>query len=219
MQRRGGEATRRQIDRAPLPRARDAASRAVLRRPGDRRYRHRLQRHGPQSPRHRNSPRRTFSALLTGDRRLIGVLTTTFIYVVSTLAIFNVAYGLFLALATTALPQRTGAFFRAVWLLPRMSPSVVYALLWSWVVAPTDYGLLNQALSGARTAALRHEERRADAADRARQRLHRRVVRHDHLHQRHPLDSRASLPRRAGGRRRRACRSSATSRCRRSAGS
>jgi inositol-phosphate transport system permease protein len=84
--------------------------------------------------------------LLTGDRRLIGVLTTTFIYVVSTLAIFNVAYGLFLAVATTALPQRTGAFFRAVWLLPRMSPSVVYALLWSWVVAPTDYGLLNQAL-------------------------------------------------------------------------
>src|SRR4029079_6592859 len=32
--------------------------------------------------------------------------------------------------------------------LPRMSPSVVYALLWSWVVAPTDYGLLNQALGG-----------------------------------------------------------------------
>jgi inositol-phosphate transport system permease protein len=86
--------------------------------------------------------------LVTGDRRLIGVLTTTFIYVGLTLGIFNVAYGLFLALATTALPQRTGAFFRAVWLLPRMSPSVVYALLWSWVVAPTDYGLLNQALQG-----------------------------------------------------------------------
>ena len=29
-----------------------------------------------------------------------------------------------------------------------MSPSVVYALLWSWVVAPTDFGLLNQALAG-----------------------------------------------------------------------
>ena len=47
------------------------------------------------------------------------------------------------------LPERAGAFFRAVWLLPRMSPSVVYALLWSWVVAPTDYGLLNQTLGGA----------------------------------------------------------------------
>jgi inositol-phosphate transport system permease protein len=86
--------------------------------------------------------------VLTGDRRLIGVMTTTFVYVVCTLAIFNVGYGLILALVTTALPQRTGAFFRAVWLLPRMSPSVVYALLWSWVVAPTDYGLLNQIFTG-----------------------------------------------------------------------
>lgn len=86
--------------------------------------------------------------MLSGDFRLAGVLTTTFIYVLCTLAIFNVSYGLILALATTALPQRTGAFFRAVWLLPRMSPSVVYALLWTWVVAPTDYGLLNQVLTG-----------------------------------------------------------------------
>jgi inositol-phosphate transport system permease protein len=85
--------------------------------------------------------------MLSGDFRLAGVLTTTFIYVLCTLAIFNVSYGLILALATTALPQRTGAFFRAVWLLPRMSPSVVYALLWTWVVAPTDYGLLNQVLT------------------------------------------------------------------------
>jgi inositol-phosphate transport system permease protein len=85
--------------------------------------------------------------MLSGDFRLAGVLTTTFIYVLCTLAIFNVSYGLILALATTALPERTGAFFRAVWLLPRMSPSVVYALLWTWVVAPTDYGLLNQVLT------------------------------------------------------------------------
>jgi inositol-phosphate transport system permease protein len=86
--------------------------------------------------------------MLSGDFRLAGVLTTTLIYVLCTLAIFNLSYGLILALATTALPQRTGAFFRAVWLLPRMSPSVVYALLWTWVVAPTDYGLLNQVLTG-----------------------------------------------------------------------
>jgi inositol-phosphate transport system permease protein len=85
--------------------------------------------------------------MLSGDRRLLGVLSTTLLYVLFTLAIFNVTYGLILALVTTALPQRTGAFFRSVWLLPRMSPSVVYALLWSWVVAPTDYGLLNQALT------------------------------------------------------------------------
>jgi len=79
-----------------------------------------------------------------GDRRLAQVLTNTLIYALCTLAIFNVGYGLLLALVTTALPERSGAFFRSVWLLPRMSPSVVYALLWTWVVAPTEYGLLNQ---------------------------------------------------------------------------
>ena len=85
--------------------------------------------------------------MLTGDRRLPSVIATTFIYVLCTLAIFNISYGLILALLTTALPERAGAFFRSVWLLPRMSPSVVYALLWTWVVAPTDYGLLNQMLA------------------------------------------------------------------------
>ena len=85
--------------------------------------------------------------MLTGDRRLVSVMGTTLVYVLCTLAFFNIGYALLLSLLTTALPERTGAFFRAVWLLPRMSPSVVYALLWTWVVAPTDYGLLNQGLA------------------------------------------------------------------------
>jgi inositol-phosphate transport system permease protein len=86
--------------------------------------------------------------LLGGDSRLTSIMGVTAIYVLCTLAFFNIGYGLLLALMTTALPDRAGGFFRAVWLLPRMSPSVVYALLWSWVVAPTDYGLLNQMLLG-----------------------------------------------------------------------
>ncbi|MBL8702663.1 MAG: sugar ABC transporter permease [Alphaproteobacteria bacterium] len=85
--------------------------------------------------------------VLGGDRRLSSIMVTTLTYVLCTLSLFNVGYGLLLALLTTALPDRAGGFFRAVWFLPRMSPSVVYALLWSWVVAPTDYGLLNQALA------------------------------------------------------------------------
>jgi inositol-phosphate transport system permease protein len=83
-----------------------------------------------------------------GDSRLPGVMLATLTYVLCTLALFNVGYALLLALLTTALPDRAGSFFRAIWFLPRMSPSVVYALLWTWVVAPTDYGLLNQALGG-----------------------------------------------------------------------
>ncbi|MBI1243712.1 MAG: ABC transporter permease subunit [Alphaproteobacteria bacterium] len=81
-----------------------------------------------------------------GDSRLASVMLVTLGYVLGTLAIFNVTYGLLLALMTTSLPDRMGAFFRAIWFLPRMSPSVVYALLWGWVVAPTDYGLLNQTI-------------------------------------------------------------------------
>ena len=84
--------------------------------------------------------------MVTGDHTLTKVMATTAIFVISTLAFFNLGYALVLALVTTALPERAGAFFRALWLLPRMTPSVVYALLWSWVAAPTDYGLLNQIL-------------------------------------------------------------------------
>ena len=87
--------------------------------------------------------------LFAGDRRLPGVLSVTAIYVLGTLAVFNLTYALVLALVTTSMPEGAGAFFRAVWLLPRMSPSVVYALLWGCVVAPTDYGLLNQTLQAA----------------------------------------------------------------------
>lgn len=92
--------------------------------------------------------------MLGGDRRLSHIMVVTLTYVLCTLAFFNVGYGLLLSLLTTSLPDRAGAFFRAVWFLPRMSPSVVYALLWSWVVAPTDYGLLNQALGAVGVAPL-----------------------------------------------------------------
>lgn len=69
-------------------------------------------------------------------------LSATFVFL--TLFIFNVSFALILALTTTAVPPRMGAVFRAIWLLPRMSPSVVYALLWLWVVDSTERGLLNQ---------------------------------------------------------------------------
>ncbi|MFQ5985209.1 MAG: carbohydrate ABC transporter permease [Alphaproteobacteria bacterium] len=89
-----------------------------------------------------------FERMFTRDHRLSGVLLTTLVYVFATLAIFNVTFGLVLALVTTSVPDRAGTFFRAVWLLPRMSPSVVYALLWAWVIDPTEFGLLNQVTYG-----------------------------------------------------------------------
>lgn len=85
-----------------------------------------------------------FERMLTRDARLLKTLGLTFVYVLGTLSFFNVTFGLVLALATTAVPDRVGGFFRAVWLLPRMSPSVVYALLWAWAIDPTERGLMNQ---------------------------------------------------------------------------
>src|SRR5258705_7388315 len=87
-----------------------------------------------------------FERMFTRDTRLLGALGITFIFVLLTLGIFNVTFALLLALMTTSVPPQMGAFFRAVWLLPRMSPSVVYALLWLWVVDPNERGLLYQIL-------------------------------------------------------------------------
>src|SRR5207245_1082776 len=51
-----------------------------------------------------------------------------------------------LALTTTSINKAAGGFFRGVWLLPRMSPSVLYILLWAWAINPSEVGLLNQIL-------------------------------------------------------------------------
>lgn len=77
------------------------------------------------------------------DRIIPKVLLNTVIYVPATLAI-NVGLGLVLGiLSTYYVPENVGLLFRAIWLLPRMTPPVVYALLWLWVLDPTEYGLLN----------------------------------------------------------------------------
>ena len=60
------------------------------------------------------------------------------------LIIFNVSFALILLLTTTAVPERMGAVFRAIRLLLRMSPSVVYALLWLWVVDSAERAFPNQ---------------------------------------------------------------------------
>jgi inositol-phosphate transport system permease protein len=84
--------------------------------------------------------------VFSGDRRLPQVIGLTFVYVFGTLAIFNVTFGLVLAILTTSIPKTSAGFFRGVWLLPRMSPSVLYIFLWLWVINPSEFGLLNQIL-------------------------------------------------------------------------
>ena len=70
----------------------------------------------------------------------------TVFYVVSTLTLFNVGLALILALLTTHVPKRVGFVFRALWLLPRITPSVIYIMMWKWMASAAPYGILNRYL-------------------------------------------------------------------------
>ncbi|MBS1165515.1 MAG: transporter rane spanning protein (sugar) [Proteobacteria bacterium] len=83
-----------------------------------------------------------FLRIVQRDARLPLVLMTTLIYVAATLLLFNVGLGALLAIASTAIPDRLGNLFRGLWLLPRMSPAVLYGILWIWIADPSPSGLL-----------------------------------------------------------------------------
>jgi inositol-phosphate transport system permease protein len=83
-----------------------------------------------------------YERLITGRFTSI-ILRNTVFYVVCVLA-FNVLVGLGIALLTVHVEPKTGGFFRAVWLLPRISPSVVYTLMWIWAAAAPPFGIINQ---------------------------------------------------------------------------
>jgi inositol-phosphate transport system permease protein len=71
------------------------------------------------------------------------IFRNTILYVALTLS-FNVLVGLAVALLSVHMADRAGAVFRAIWLLPRISPSVVYALMWTWAAAPAPFGIFNE---------------------------------------------------------------------------
>jgi len=75
------------------------------------------------------------------------VLWITLKYVAVTLVFFNVGLGLLIALLTTSIHARTGMLFRALWLLPRITPSVIYVVMWKYLGADAPYGLFNYVLA------------------------------------------------------------------------
>jgi len=85
--------------------------------------------------------RRMFS-----DQFFPKILGNTFLYVSLTLVFFNVGLALVLAILSTRVNRRAGFFFRVVWLLPRLTPSVIYILMWKRITAPAPFGILNQLL-------------------------------------------------------------------------
>ena len=60
------------------------------------------------------------------------ILLNTVFYVCLTLLLFNTTFALLLATLTFYLPAGQSKFFRAIWLIPRISPSVIYILVWKW---------------------------------------------------------------------------------------
>lgn len=78
------------------------------------------------------------------DRFFPKILGNTFRYVILTLGFFNVGLALVLALLTTHISRRAGFIFRILWLLPRITPSVVYIVMWRRFVQVPPYGIINQ---------------------------------------------------------------------------
>ncbi len=77
---------------------------------------------------------------------LTKIIRNTGFYVATTLALFNIGAALAVALLPTHIPRRSGALFRALWLLPRITPSVVYIMIWKYLAADAPYGVFNQFL-------------------------------------------------------------------------
>ncbi len=71
------------------------------------------------------------------------IMGNTLFYVFTTLSLFNVGMALVVSLITNHIPDEVGSVIRGIWLLPRITPSTVYALLWLWAARREDNALIN----------------------------------------------------------------------------
>ena len=81
-------------------------------------------------------------ASLLRDPFIGKILVNTAHYVGFTL-LFNVGMGLLLALLSSLVRERYGNQIRAVWLLPRILPPVVYVVIWQGLSREAPYGLIS----------------------------------------------------------------------------
>jgi inositol-phosphate transport system permease protein len=72
------------------------------------------------------------------------IFTNTIVYVVCTLIFFNVGMALVISLLTTSINKNAGALFRGIWLLPRITPAVIYIIMWQYMLADSPAGILSQ---------------------------------------------------------------------------
>jgi len=76
------------------------------------------------------------------------ILNNTLIYVSATLIFFNVGMALVIALITTNINRRVGFAFRLIWLMCRLTPVVVYVMMWKALAGPAPMGVLNKHILG-----------------------------------------------------------------------
>lgn len=86
---------------------------------------------------------------LAGDPFIGKIMGNTARYVIFTL-LFNVGMGLLLALLSTSVRERYGGQVRALWLLPRILPAVVYVFIWQGLTREAPFGLVSDVLGVSR---------------------------------------------------------------------
>ena len=69
----------------------------------------------------------------------VRVLFNTVFFVATTLIIFNTGFAMLLAITTQYIPEGPAGIFRVIWFLPRISPAVIYVLLWKWFAWDTGF--------------------------------------------------------------------------------
>jgi len=74
----------------------------------------------------------------------IKIFTNTVTYVVCTLVFFNIGMALVVSLLTTSINKTVGALFRALWLLPRITPAVIYVIMFQYMTADGPSGIISQ---------------------------------------------------------------------------
>jgi inositol-phosphate transport system permease protein len=70
---------------------------------------------------------------------MLRIFTNTILYVSLVLLLFNTTYAMVLAIATHYMPERPAGIFRSIWLLPRITPPVIYVLMWKWLAWDTGF--------------------------------------------------------------------------------
>jgi inositol-phosphate transport system permease protein len=76
--------------------------------------------------------------MLTDGDNLRIFLNTAF-YVATVLFLFNIPFALVLSIGTHYMPEAPAGIFRSLWLLPRVSPPVIYVLMWKWLAWDTGF--------------------------------------------------------------------------------